>query len=251
MGWRTVVSCGRRCRATGMSSKPVTATSPGTSMPCCASAYMTPSAVWSLAQTIARGSWTPAGEQAARSPGRRRRPCSCPATAGRSMNSAPARRPPRRRRAVPGDVVGAVGVAGQVGERACSRDRGSGAWRARRIAGSVVAAHVGCGRGRRLPPASRSAPCLAEPGEPASARARGRAGSARRSCGPSSTIRRCASCSSTSTEPTRRLKPRRCAATSMPRLMTSVNCRLSSSSANDAVARPPHGTGGRPRRRPP
>jgi hypothetical protein len=33
MGWRTVVSPGRSRRATGMSSKPVTATEPGTSAP--------------------------------------------------------------------------------------------------------------------------------------------------------------------------------------------------------------------------
>src|ERR1035441_2231711 len=55
MGCRTVVSWGRRCRATGMSLKPVTATSLGTSMPRWPSAYTTPSADWSFAHAMASG----------------------------------------------------------------------------------------------------------------------------------------------------------------------------------------------------
>ena len=60
MGWRTVVSPGRSRRATGMSSKPVTATEPGTSTPWRASACRAPTAARSLAQTMARGSGWPA-----------------------------------------------------------------------------------------------------------------------------------------------------------------------------------------------
>src|SRR5207248_1018779 len=56
MGWRTVVRGGCRWRATGTSSKPVTATVSGILIPLRARACITPSAVWSLAQTIARGS---------------------------------------------------------------------------------------------------------------------------------------------------------------------------------------------------
>src|SRR6266852_3411802 len=57
MGCRTVVRGGCRWRATGTSSKPVIATSCGTRMPRWPSAWITPSAVWSLAQRIARGSF--------------------------------------------------------------------------------------------------------------------------------------------------------------------------------------------------
>ena len=47
----------------GTSSKPVTATSPGTLTPRRASAWMTPSAVWSFAHTIARGNSPPGRER--------------------------------------------------------------------------------------------------------------------------------------------------------------------------------------------
>jgi hypothetical protein len=56
IGWRTVVSPGWSRRATGMSSKPVTATEPGTATPWRASACSAPTAARSLAQTMARGS---------------------------------------------------------------------------------------------------------------------------------------------------------------------------------------------------
>ena len=60
MGWRTVVSPGRSRRATGMSSKPVTATDSGTRTPWRASACRAPTAARSLAQTMAPGSGRPA-----------------------------------------------------------------------------------------------------------------------------------------------------------------------------------------------
>ena len=117
MGWRTVVSCGRRCRATGMSSNPVTATSPGTSTPRAASAYITPRAVWSFAQAIARGSVVRLVDQ----------PVDHPRAAEREVVAAPLRDRSSELRArpghlglerlLPGQVVRAVGMPGQVGRR--------------------------------------------------------------------------------------------------------------------------------------
>src|SRR6266536_787852 len=56
IGWRTVVSGGSARRAGWMSSKPVTATSPGTRIPAAVRARRTPMAIWSLAHTTASGS---------------------------------------------------------------------------------------------------------------------------------------------------------------------------------------------------
>ncbi len=56
IGWRTVVSGGARWRVAAMSSKPVTATVPGTFTFACLRTASTPIAISSLPQTIASGS---------------------------------------------------------------------------------------------------------------------------------------------------------------------------------------------------
>lgn len=50
---RTVVSGGQKCPASGMSSKPTTLTSRGTSKPASRNACMSPSAIWSLDEKTA------------------------------------------------------------------------------------------------------------------------------------------------------------------------------------------------------
>ena len=50
---RTVVSGGRKYADSGMSSNPITLTSPGTRRPCSDSARSRPSAMWSLAHSTA------------------------------------------------------------------------------------------------------------------------------------------------------------------------------------------------------
>src|SRR6202165_482328 len=115
IGWRTVVSGGCRWRATGTSSKPVIATSWGTRIPRCASAWITPKAVWSLAQRMARGNLRPAS---------RKRPTPAPAPR-RAVVALPGR-PRLEAGAESGSlffecartrpVVGAVGTSGDIAE---------------------------------------------------------------------------------------------------------------------------------------